>query len=327
MAVLAEAGLPAEAARRYAIETLRAAVGFARWCWPLTDPGSGLSTNGIGEVDFWPSLPRLLALEQHGDVTSKPQLIASRRPSVALSTATRGDLRRSRRWRECLEPYGVGDELMTVCRDRHGCWGSVELMRDGDDRPFDEQDQDLLNDLAPLLGQLLRAGVRRDWHSGQGEGLPSAPGTLILNRELQPVGWTESVRGWLPTAAFEIAARLLEPRGLPTTLTNSARVQSSPGGWCVIEGALLEGGEGANVAVTLRAASADEVFDILAKIHNFTPRECELVSLVLGGTATKQVAAALCISPHTVQDHLKAVFTKTGVRSRRDLTALLSGRR
>jgi hypothetical protein len=95
--------------------------------------------SGIGEFDFAASLPRLVALEEQGDVTNKPQLIVGARRSVALSAATRGDLMRSRRWRECLRPYGIGDEVMTACRDRYGCWGSVELMRDSDDRGADSK--------------------------------------------------------------------------------------------------------------------------------------------------------------------------------------------
>lgn len=119
--LLAEGSLDAEEARREAIEVLRGAVGFERWCWPLTDPLSGLSVGGIGEVDFWPQLPRLLALETYGDLTGKPQLVIGRQAAVALSAATGGDLARSRRWRECLDPYGIGDELMAACRDRNGC--------------------------------------------------------------------------------------------------------------------------------------------------------------------------------------------------------------
>ena len=50
-----------------------------------------------------------------------------------------------------------------------------------------------------------------------------------------------------------------------------------------------------------------------------------LVAALLAGLDTRAVSARLCISPHTVQDHLKSIFRKTGVRSRRDLIARFSG--
>ena len=93
----------------------------------------------------------------------------------------------------------------------------------------------------------------------------------------------------------------------------------------MIEGAPLDGDGAGRVAITVRAATADEVFDVLCRAHDLTRRERELAGLMLGGLATKQLAEALCISPYTVKDHLKAIFDKTGMRSRRELISRFGG--
>jgi DNA-binding CsgD family transcriptional regulator len=338
---LAGAGLDPVEARRAAIVELRRAVGFERWCWPTTDPDSAVATGGIAEFDLWPTLPQLLALEEHGDLTSKPKLALSQRASVALSAEAGGDLARSRRWRECLAPYGVGDELMTVCRDRHGCWGSVELMRDSDDPSFSEDDARFLDELAPTLARLLRAGLPQGWPVGDDEGGHLPPATLIVDPQLKPSSWTPAADAWLaalqpdgsddgasmlPPAVYEIGARVLTPEADATTLPASVRLRTRTGRWATIEGAPLEGVGRGNVAITFRVATGDEIFDLLAKTYDLTRRERQLVALVLDGLATKQLAHALSISPHTIQDHLKTIFGKTHVRSRRELISHLGGR-
>jgi DNA-binding CsgD family transcriptional regulator len=336
---LAGADLGPEEARLAAIEELRRAVGFERWCWPLTDPESGLAMSGIARFDVWPSLPRLIALQEHGDVATKPRLIVGPRATMTLNDVTEGDMERSRVWRECLQPYGIGDTLMAACRERDGCWGSVELMRDSDDRAFDEDEVRLLEDVASTLGTLLRRSLALSWRQEGGDAGTPPPGTLVLDRELSASGWTSTARDWLeqlapiggmlPPAIYEIGTRVLA-RGQADgaaylALPPRVRIRTASGRWAVIEGARLEGGEETRVAVTLRAATADEIVDLLCSAHGLTRRERQLVALLRAGMATKRVSEALGISPYTVQDHLKAIFEKTGVHSRSELISHLVG--
>ena len=51
--------------------------------------------------------------------------------------------------------------------------------------------------------------------------------------------------------------------------------------------------------------------------------ERDVAQRLLGGLARKAIAAELRISQHTVNDHVKAVFDKTGVSSAGQLRAML----
>lgn len=55
--------------------------------------------------------------------------------------------------------------------------------------------------------------------------------------------------------------------------------------------------------------------------HGLTPREQEVVALMLQGCANAEIAARLALSPWTAQDHARNVFRKLGVEGRQGLVA------
>ncbi len=93
-----------------------------------------------------------------------------------------------------------------------------------------------------------------------------------------------------------------------------ARVLSREGRWIVLYGAALLASGGRRVAVIIEPAHPARISSLLMAAYHL-----DVTRLVLRGNSTAQIADSLFVSPSTVQQHLKSVFEKTGVRSRRDL--------
>ena len=102
-----------------------------------------------------------------------------------------------------------------------------------------------------------------------------------------------------------------------------ARLRDAYGQWAVLKASPLIGADQDQVAVTIEPASGDHLMSLLLLAYGLTAREREICREVIAGRSTSGIAGRLFISSNTVQDHLKSIFGKVGVRSRGELVARL----
>lgn len=156
---------------------------------------------------------------------------------------------------------------------------------------------------------------------------------MLLNEQMELVGSTPeadallplighgSTRLPLPVSVYSVAAALATSASPP-----SVHVRTTIGGWLNLHASRLRSESDDHIVVVLEPAEPQSTLGVLLAAYGLTARELQLARLVLRGDSTKTIAGALRISTHTVQDHLKSVFDKVGVRSRRDLVGrLLAG--
>lgn len=303
-------------------------------CWFTLDPASLLVTSHF-DVEI-PQLPPEWMAHQYyeDDFHNMADVARSERGLSTLHEATGGDPCRSPGWKLYIEPYGAEQELLVALRTRAGeAWGMVGLYREPGRPEFDPQELDLMGELAPYLA----AGARRGLLVGEAsdpEGA-DAPGLVVLKDDWSVESSTPGVERWLaelpdgdweargklPPSVLAVAGRALRTAENPDAPgeISLARVLSREGRWMVLHGASLVADGARRVAVIVEPAHPARVSPLLMAAYGLTEREQDVTRLVLRGDSTAQIAQALCVSAQTVQQHLKKVFEKTGVRSRRDL--------
>ncbi len=301
-------------------------------CWFTLDPASLLVTSHFHEG--LTELPaEWMAAEYYEEDVNKLVDVA-RSPSgiSTLHDATGGDPSSSPRWHENMT-MGGDQEMVAALRTPAGdTWGAISLYREPGEAMFDAADLAFVGSLTPTLAE----GARRALLVGEAadpEG-PQSPGLVVLSENWEIESMTPGVERWLselpdgdweagrlPSAVHAVAGRALRTAEHPDSPGEIAvsRVLARSGTWVVLHGAALVAAGSRRVAVIVEPAHPARISPLLMSAYGLTDREQDVTRLVLQGDSTAQIAERLVVSPHTVQQHLKRVFEKTGVRSRREL--------
>jgi DNA-binding CsgD family transcriptional regulator len=336
------AGLDLAALRGEVLSGLRAVMPIDAAFLATVDPVTLLFTSVSTEAPLDAVTPLFLANEYgHDDVNKFATLATSIDHVRSLDQATSGDRRASARYVEVMAPMQLGDELRAALVSGGRCWGVLCLHRTDTPSGFTVQELALVRRLAPHIAEGLRRALLV---AGMAPPKPQTrgPGVIILDddmavtsvnaeaerwmAELRDPAWIDIGTGPLPAAVFAAAAATgrAEQDG-PTA--PMIRLRSRDGQWLTLHASRLTGAVGGHTAVVLEAARPVEVASVHLDVLGLTPAQTRVAALVLQGRSTHQIVTELHISSHTVQEHLRVVFDRLGVASRRELVATLLGAR
>jgi DNA-binding CsgD family transcriptional regulator len=315
------------------LDEIRREVPFDAYAWVLTDPETTVGSAPLADVPALAELPELIRLRYCTSLNRWTTLGDD--PVALLAKVTGGRLDRSLIWRDMLRRYDVADVASVVFRDRFGCWAFLELWRTGG-RTFGPDDAALLRAVVVPVTTALRRSAARTFAAASTASLPG-PLVLLLTPGLAVARQTprtadplrhlvprDDAGPTVPAGAYNVAAQLLAVEAGVDGHEPRARVHLADGLWLSLRAARL-GADDGDIAVTIEPCAPADRLALFGRCCGLSVREQELLGHLAAGRDTRELAALLFLSAHTVQDHLKSVFDKTGTRSRRALLARALG--
>lgn len=312
--------------RKGVLARLGHSIAFDSYAWVLTDPVTSVGIDPLAEIPNAADIPLAVRLKY---------LTAINRWTTLNSPAALGEhAADSRLWRDLQRDHGVVDVASVVLRDRYGCWGFLDLWSH---EPFTAADMSMLKELSPVLTEAVRRSRAASFRAESGAGPPdSGPVVLLLDDDLTILGQARGSDTWLqllmpqsddsrpvPACAFNVAAQLLAREAGVDEHEAMARMPLESGDWVTLRATRIE--PAGSLAVTIERTTASDRLELFGLTHGLSEREQAIVAALATGAHTAEVATRLHISAYTVQDHLKAIFAKTGSRSRGALLARAVG--
>lgn len=289
-----------------------------------TDPESHLPAGGIVTgfspsdcVPFWDN--ELL----DPDFNKFNDLARRHDPVATLAEATDGDLGRSPRFTRLYAVAGAVDELRVAFVTGSACVAIAAFVR-VDGGPFTPAEVRDVRQLLVPATNLFRSALGNITAPLAGD----TPTVLLVDPTGRVVGRSADAAAVLADLRLDIDADVpgtlmvaaSKARAARTTARLTTRLRGRSGRWVRVHVSPMEG-DGDLVSITISAAQPSDLVPILLESYSLTGRETTVVLLVCQGLATREIASELSISSHTVRDHLKTIFEKTGAHTRGELVA------
>jgi DNA-binding CsgD family transcriptional regulator len=321
--------------RLQVLAVLREVIDFDAYVWLLTDPVTTVGVAPLADVPCLPELPALIRAKYATAVNRWTVLQLQSSPARTLTEAVAGELAQSVMWRNVLCRYGIGDVASVVFADQYGCWGFLDLWRSTTRGPFRAADSRFLAAAAAPLATALRQCQARTFTDPATPRQPEmGPVVLTLDDGLRIASRTSASRAWLdvllppapdekaiPASVYNVAAQLLAAESGVDAHVPFARAHLADGLWLALRAARLSSDQpladrAATIVVTIEEASASERLELFGRAFGLSLREYELLGLLAAGRDTRSMARQMSLSEHTIQDHLKSIFAKTGAHDR-----------
>ncbi|MFJ7650117.1 helix-turn-helix transcriptional regulator [Lysinibacillus sp. NPDC097279] len=315
--------------RQKIIEELRKFINFDAYCCTMTDTEMHFSIGAVTEQSIEEIHQQLMSLEYGSeDVNNYDYLVESGQYIGKLSDVSSPCIR----YKEVLEPHGYSDEIRAALMFQGQCYGLLTLFKKTENvQPyFQDTEVEQVRVLMPVMGEALK----RFQQTIIEERLPKDPeqsGIVIVDKDLQILSSNmkasqllaflrdnEGMVDWqLPKPIQAICAKLLANR---TNTNNSLLVPIPNKGYITIQASILMTADlQQQIVIILNEASPKEMLTFLLTAYHLTPREKDVITEIMKGMPTKDIAHNLGISSYTVQDHLKLIFQKVDVRDRNEL--------
>jgi DNA-binding CsgD family transcriptional regulator len=320
VAALVAAGLSVTELHVAAIRLVGRVVGTDLTCWATLDPETlAISTMVSGDARIPQEYEPLLAASEYSGTEPHTFAELARRSAVVakFSDLPSREIARSSRFNDVWRPLGLDRELRVTFRVDGACWGAAGLVRRVND--YSDREVEVLAAVAPAIAAATRVAVRNDPYGSPGG---NGPAIVLAGPGGEVRAVTPAARSWQDRLDEIAPGRFLTMmRGARAAASGTfrMRLRDARGGWAILHASTLVDDD--RTVVTIEPATGQHLIGMLIAAYGLTTRERDICHEVISGHSTSDIAGRLHITTHTVQDHLKSVFAKVGVRSRGELVA------